>query len=312
LNGNFFLKCGLGYSKWAEIFFMGCLNMIFKTTKKLSLFAAVMALSACAQTPGLQTGGSSNLVSGSAGGGTSVNANKSLERCSSPLGTLAVSDGRFSGSSSVTTVDPLIRLAVQQSNCFVITSIGNQATRAMINDIVGEQRESGEYRAGSKQEKGQRVAADYLLDPQVIVNNESTGGSGANIGGALVGIGLGAAGLGGLGALGGAVSNAMETRTTDVALTLTDIRSTVQVAISTGSASASNMSMSGSGALGGWGGFLGGAIGGGISSFTRTPEGQATAAAFFDAYNNMVQSLRNYKAQDVKGGMGRGGQLKVN
>ena len=127
-----------------------------------------------------------------------------------------------------------------------------------------------------------------------------------------MGIGLGAAGLGDLGALGGAVTNAMETRTTDVALTLTDIRSTVQVAISSGSATANNMGMSAGGGLGGWGGFLTGAVDGGLSSFTRTPEGQATAAAFFDAYNNMVQSLRNYKAQDVKGGMGRGGQLKVN
>jgi hypothetical protein len=34
--------------------------------------------------------------------------------------------------------------------------------------------------------------------------------------------------------------------------------------------------------------------------------------AFIDAYNKMVVSLRSYKAQDVKGGLGRGGQLKVN
>lgn len=285
--------------------------MIANKIKKISIIGAAVALTACAQT-GLQTGGSGNLVSGSAGGSTSVNANKSLERCTTPLGTLAVSDGRFSGSSSVTTVDPLIRLAVQQSNCFVITSIGNQATRAMINEIVGEQRESGEYRPGSRQEKGQRVGVDYLLDPQVIVLNENTSGSGAGLGGALVGAGLGAAGLGGLGAIAGAVSGAMETRTTDVALTLTDIRSTVQVAISQGSATANNMNMSGAGALGGWGGLLGGALGGSLGSYTRTPEGQATAAAFFDAYNNLVVSVRNYKAQDVKGGMGRGGALKVN
>ena len=285
--------------------------MIAKKIKKISIIGVAAVLAACAQ-GGLRTGGSDNLVSGSAGGATSVNANKSLERCSSPLGTLAVSDGRFSGSSSVTTVDPLIRLAVQQSNCFVITSIGNQATRAMINDIVGEQRESGEYRPGSRQEKGQRVAADYLLDPQVIVNNENTSGSGASLGGALVGAGLGAAGLGGLGAIAGAVANSVETRTTDVALTLTDIRSTVQVAISQGSATADNVSMSGAGGLGGWGGLFAGAVGGGLSSYTRTPEGQATAAAFFDAYNNLVVSVRNYKAQDVKGGMGRGGALKVN
>jgi len=279
--------------------------------KKLSIIGAAAVLSACAQS-GLQTGGSNNLVSGSAGGATNINANKSLERCSSPLGTLAVSDGRFSGSSSVTTVDPLIRLAVQQSNCFVITSIGNQATRAMINEIVGEQRESGEYRPGSRQEKGQRVAADYLLDPQVIVQNENTGGSAGSLGGALLGAGLGAAGLGGLGAIAGSVANSVETRTTDVALTLTDIRSTVQVAISSGSATASNMNLSGAAGLGGWGGLIGGAVGGGLSTYTRTPEGQAIAAAFFDAYNNMVVSVRNYKAQDVKGGMGRGGALKVN
>ncbi len=285
--------------------------MIAKRIKIISIIGTAAILTACAQS-GLQTGGSGNLVSGSAGGAASVNANKSLEHCSTPLGTLAVSDGRFSGSSSVTTVDPLIRLAVQQSNCFVITGIGNQATRAMINDIVGEQRESGEYRPGSRQEKGQRVAADYLMDPQVIVQNENTGGSAGNLAGGLLGAGLGAAGLGGIGAIAGAVANSVETRTTDVALTLTDIRSTVQVAISQGSATANNMNLSGGGALGGWGGLIGGAMGGSLSTYTRTPEGQATAAAFFDAYNNLVVSLRNYKAQDVKGGMGRGGALKVN
>ena len=42
-----------------------------------------------------------------------------------------------------------------------------------------------------------------------------------------------------------------------------------------------------------------------------TPQGKVIAAAFMDAYNNMVISLRNYKAQEVKGGLGRGGQLKV-
>jgi hypothetical protein len=34
-------------------------------------------------------------------------------------------------------------------------------------------------------------------------------------------------------------------------------------------------------------------------------------AAFTDSYNKLVLAVRNYKAQDVKGGLGRGGQLKV-
>lgn len=169
----------------------------------------------------------------------------------------------------------------------------------------------GKYRVGSKQHKGQRFAADYLLDPEVIVNNENSGGGNASIGGSLVNIGLGAAGLGNLSSLTSAVSGAMQTRTTNVALTLTDIRSTVQVAISQGSASANNMSGSGSAGFGGWGNLMGGSVHGSLGAYTRTPEGIATAAAFINAYNNMVLSLRNYQAQDVKGGLGRGGRLEV-
>ncbi len=53
-------------------------------------------------------------------------------------------------------------------------------------------------------------------------------------------------------------------------------------------------------------------MGGGLSGFSTMPEGKATVVAFIDAYNKMVVALRNYKAQDVKGGLGRGGQLQVN
>ncbi|MDD2740441.1 MAG: hypothetical protein PHR94_16045 [Methylomonas lenta] len=285
--------------------------MIIKSIRDLPVLVSILALTGCVQS-GVQTGGSSNLVTGSAGGATSVNANKSLEHCVAPLGTLAVSDGRFSGSRGVTTVDPLIRLAVQQSNCFVITSIGNIATDAQLDRILDKQRNSGEMRAGSKQEKGQQVAADYFLEPQIIVNNEATSGGNASVGGSLLNIGLGAAGLSSLSSAAGAVSGAMETRTTDVALTLTDIRSRVHVGISQGSATANNLSGTGSGAFGGWSGLFGGTAGASIGAYSRTPEGIATAAAFFDAYNNLVLSLKNYTAQDVKGGLGRGGQLKVN
>ena len=45
---------------------------------------------------------------------------------------------------------------------------------------------------------------------------------------------------------------------------------------------------------------------------SSTPEGKATVAAFVDAYNGMVRALRNYEAQSIKGGSGRGGLLKVN
>ena len=91
----------------------------------------------------------------------------------------------FGAATKVTSIEPLIRLAVQQSNCFVITSIGNNRTESKLSDITDKQRNSGEFRAGSKQQKGQRVAADYYLEPAIIVDNDSTGRMGASLGGLL-------------------------------------------------------------------------------------------------------------------------------
>ena len=96
----------------------------------------------------------------------------------------------------------------------------------------------------------------------------------------------------------------MQSKVSVVTLSLFDIRSAVQIAASEGSSTATNFGA----ALGAFGSGAGGALGG----FSRTPEGKATVAAFMDAYNKMVVSLRSYKAQDVKGGLGRGGKLKVN
>lgn len=142
-----------------------------KAIRALAVLVPILALSACAaHQPGVQMGTGKTVMSGSAGGATSVDANKSLIRCSRSLGTLAVDDGRYEGTRSVTTVEPLIRLAVQQSNCFIITTIGNSRTSELLARITDTQQEPGEYRVGSKQQKGQRVAADYLLDPQVIIN----------------------------------------------------------------------------------------------------------------------------------------------
>ena len=94
-----------------------------------------------------------------------------------------------------------------------------------------------------------------------------------------------------------------ESKVSVVTLTLMDIRSGVQIAISEGNATATNYGA----ALGAFGSGAAGGLGG----FSRTPAGKASVAAIVDAYNSMVISLRNYKAQTVKGGLGKGGVLKV-
>ncbi len=196
----------------------------------------------------------------------------------------------FGATTKITTIEPLIRLAVQQSNCFVITSVGNNRTESKLSSITDKQRNSGEFRAGSKQQKGQRVAADFYMEPAIIIDNDATGQLAAGVGSLF-------------GAAGALVGGAMQSKASVVTLTMFDIRSGVQLSISEGNATATN--------FGAAMGAFGGGAAGGLGGFSRTPEGKATVAAFMDAYNNMVVSLRNYKAQEVKGGLGRGGRLKV-
>jgi len=267
--------------------------LIAKMWKLLPKRASVLLTFIVILTGCVQAGKGGTIISGSSGGSTSVDADASLERCDAPLGTLAVDDGTrkpwlrsFRRATNVTSVEPLIRLAVQQSNCFVLTSIGNIRSDRRLSRITDMQRNSGEYRTGSQQQQGQRVAADYYLEPSIVINNAPSGRLGASLGGMIhPAIGV--------------LAGSLESWDSVVTLTLTDIRSTVQVAAAEGSASSTN--------FGGQFAAFGGSVGG----LSRTPAGKAIVAAFADAYNGLVQALKNYNAQDVKGGLGRGGTLKV-
>ncbi|MBK1661704.1 hypothetical protein E2C05_20990 [Paracraurococcus ruber] len=262
-----------------------------------------LALGGC--TPGVTQGTAGGAVTGAAGGGASVGAQDSLQRCSEPLGTLAVDDGRqqawwgpFTQATRVTTIEPMVRLVVQQSNCFVITSLGNERMEDRIGRITQFQRNSGEFRAGSNQQRGQRVAADYFLEPAILFAGAPTGG----IGGGLGGFG---GGWGGLAA--GMIGAAMRTSATTVTMSLFDIRSGVQIGASEGSSTTTDLgaSLAGLGLGTGGGGF------GGLSAYQQTPQGQSTVAAFVDAYNKLVVAVRNYRAQEVRGGAGTGGLLRA-
>jgi len=267
---------------------------LFPQSSVFYLPVVALALSGCLTT----TGSSPTASTGAAGGSTAVGAPSNLERCDDPLGTLAVDDGReaswwspFSRATQVTSIEPLLRLSIQQSNCFVLVASGNTRTSARMDRIRDKQRDSGNYRAGSNQHKGQQVAADYYMEPSIFLSGSPTGGVGASIGGRI-------------GQTLGRVGSAVSSKSSVVTLSLHDLRSDVQLSISEGSSTSYDISAA-------FGAF-GSSAAGGLSAFNRTPEGKATVAAFVDAYNKMVISLREYKAQDVKGGLGRGGVLKVN
>ena len=275
--------------------------MAFSKLSLASALAGLLALSGC-QTMDMQMGNPSakTVATGSAAGGATSGESSQLERCDSPLGTVSLIENQSAGWYTVLTGEyklpptaNLLRLLVQQSNCFVVVERGAAGMNAMTRERALQQ--SGEMRGGSNFGRGQMVASDYGLSPEIVFSNSDAGGIGGALGG-LVGGGRGRA----LAAIGGS----MQTKEASALLTLIDNRSGVQVAAAEGSASKTDFA--------GFAGLSGLSAAGGVGGYTRTPQGKVIAAAFMDAFNQMVRSLRNYKAQTVRGqGLGGGGRLGV-
>jgi len=270
---------------------------------RLSLAVAVGALflTGC-QTTDMQMGSQSakTVATGSAAGTASANASGALERCASPLGTVSLIENQSAGWYTILRNEyklpptaNLLRLLVQQSNCFVVVERGAAGMNAMSRerDLMA----SGEMRQGSNFGRGQMVASDYGLSPEIVFSNSNAGGVGGGLGGLVGGRYSGV-----LAAVGGN----LQTKEASALLTLIDNRSGVQVAASEGSASKTD--------FGAFGSVFGSGGAGGLGGYTNTAQGKVISAAFMDAFNQMVVSLRNYKAQTVQGqGLGGGGRLGV-
>lgn len=245
-------------------------------------------------------GGASDMTAtGAAGGANSQGANPQLEYCPDALGTLAVVEDQgapwwgdyISRYPRLGSTVPVLRMMIQQSNCFVVVERG-QAMNNLMQERALEA--SGEMRAGSNFGKGQMVAADYTMSPSIQFAAKGTGGLGGALGGLIGGSG---------GRVFGAIAGGVKSNEAATTLLLVDNRSSVQISSSVGSAKNFDLNL--------FGGAFGGSAGGAAGGFTNTPEGKVITAAFADSYNQMVRALRNYRAQTVEGGLGKGGQLKV-
>jgi len=232
-------------------------------------------------------------ATGAAAGATAQGANRGLERCARPFGTLAIHEDRNSdwyayltNNWRLSSTVPVLRLLAQQSNCFVVVERG----RGM-SDMMRERQlmQSGELRQGSRFHKGQMVAADYTLIPSITFSAKDTSKIGAAIGGLL-------------GHVAGAIAGGIKTSDASTVLTLIDNRSGVQIAAAEGHARNVDFALVG--------GLFGGA-GVGVGGYTNTPEGKVIVAAFTDSFNKLVRALRSYRQQSVQGGLGTGGTLGV-
>ena len=198
--------------------------------------------------------------------------------CDKKIGTLAVvePENKWWHAYNLESPEALIKVFVAESKCFTLLDRGKGLAAAQSERALAS---SGEMRGGSNIGKGQMKAADYVLVPDLVNKNANSGGK--KIGGMLGGLLGGAAG-----AVVGGVN--MKSKTADVVLTLTDVRSTEQVALAEGHAKKTDLSWGGGGAA-----FFGGFAAGGASSYANTEIGQVVTKAYLDAYVKLVNEVKS-------------------
>jgi hypothetical protein len=240
------------------------------------LIGSVVAAGAQAQILGTKKGKGGSEVQGAAGTQGAQGAASDLERCDKPMGAVAVVEpqdyvmaalSRYNLQSPVS----LIRMMIQQSNCFIVVERGQGMQNMMQERALAG---GGEMRGGSNIGGGQMVAADFILTPAVVFSESNAGG----VGGALGGL------LGGRGSAIGALVGGLKFKEAQTSMLVADARSGVQVAAAEGSSKKADLGLGAA--------VFGGGAGGGIGGYGNTNEGKIIAASFADNYNNIVRVIK--------------------
>ncbi|GAA5000552.1 CsgG/HfaB family protein [Lysobacter lycopersici] len=199
--------------------------------------------------------------------------------CAKPLGTISVLEPEDATNwwtgQQLPAPSKLIKVFVSKSRCFTLVDRGAGMDAAMRERALAS---DGQLRNRSNIGKGQIKAADYVLVPDLVSQNSNS--SGNAIGGLLGGL------IGGnAGALVGGLN--FKRKTADVVLTVTDVRSSEQVAMAEGSAKKTDMGWGASGGL-----FTGSGIGAaGVGGYSNTEIGQVITLAYLQAYTDLVGQL---------------------
>jgi curli biogenesis system outer membrane secretion channel CsgG len=158
--------------------------MTFTKFPLAAIAVGALLLTGCAATD-MQMGSQSakTMATGSAAGSSTAGESSQLERCESPLGTVSLIENQSAGWYTILTGEyrlpptaNLLRLLVQQSNCFIVVERGAAGMNAMTRERALQQ--SGEMRGGSNFGRGQMVASDYGLSPEIVFSNSDAGGIG--------------------------------------------------------------------------------------------------------------------------------------
>ena len=248
-----------------------------------AMLCAAPALAQGITQPKQGKGGS--VVKGAAGTEGATDGGK-LEHCAAPMGAMAVVEPqseilialtRYNLSSPV----GLIRMMIQQSNCFIVVERGAGMQNMMQERALAA---GGQLRENSNVGGGQMVTADFILTPAVVFSENNAGGVGGAVGGL----------LGHRAAAVTAVAGGLKFKEAQTSMLVADSRSGVQVAAAEGSTKKADIALGGA--------LFGGGAGGALGGYGNTNEGKIIAAALMDNYNKVVGVVRNDPALQRKVG----------
>ncbi len=209
-----------------------------------------------------------------------------IPMCPRKIGTLAVREpeNNWWTALGLELPEALLKLFVRQSGCFTLVDRGKGFEMAQQERALAA---GGALQGGSNIGGGQVRAADYILVPDIVSKNGNA--SGTNVGGLLGGF------MGGF--AGALVANInISSKTADVLLTITNVRTSEQQAMAEGHGSKTDVGFGG-----GLGGFGVGAFGAaGASNYQNTAIGQVVTLAYIDAYSKLVNDMGGLST-DAKG-----------
>ena len=164
---------------------MCILSRVRPTVPVFALCAALLATTVAAQgITGTKQGKGGSVVQGAAGTEGSK-GDKGLQHCDKPMGAVAVVEPqdyvmRSLNGYGLQSPVGLIRMMIQQSNCFIVVERGIGMQNVMQERALSN---SGQLRQDSNMGGGQMVTADFVLTPSVAFSENNAGGVGGAVGG---------------------------------------------------------------------------------------------------------------------------------
>ena len=196
-----------------------------------------------------------------------------LPHCAQPIGTVAIEEPERDWWSPLGLSNPeaLIKLMAGRSNCLRVVARGQAMQMRQAERSLGD---SGELQRGQNFGKGQVVAADYIIIPDIVESNNNA--SGANLGG------IGRAFGGPFGAIAGNLN--FKSSTAHTLITLVNARTTEQEYVAEGNAKKTDVGFGGGGGSWDWG-----VVGGG---YANTDIGKVISIAYINAFADLVGHMQ--------------------